>query len=237
MNGIKVILFDLDDTLYDFAASWEIAMKETMRKHPLTADLETEALYSRFEYYSHCLWSMQEEKKVTFNQYRRLRLSNTLKDFGREIDNDVSDDFNELFFSKSLEAIKPSDIVIKLLETLSHECRLGIITNGPADISYKKVIRLGIDHLIPENAVFVSEVVGYTKPDRRIFDKALQHFGINPTEAMFVGDNWKADITGALDAGLSAVWINRHKTKPTTDHQPLAEITKLEDLVYLLSLN
>jgi 5'-nucleotidase len=234
MKGIRVILFDLDDTLFDFTGCWEFGMKETMRLHPTTADLETEALYLRFEYYSQSLWFLQEEKKVTFNQYRRLRLIRTLKDFGRELNNDLADDFNRLFITKHLEAIRPSAMIIQMLGNFSNKYRLGIITNGPSDISYQKVTRLGIERFIDQSVVFVSEVAGYAKPDQRIFETALQHFDVTPSEAIFVGDNWKADITGAIDAGINAIWLNRHNSKPTTSHQPLAIIEKLEELEFIL---
>lgn len=132
-------------------------------------------------------------------------------------------------------AITRSDEMVQMIGDFPQTYRLGIITNGPADISYKKVIRLGLEQWIPEQAVFVSERVGYAKPDRRIFDAALAYFRVDAGEVVFVGDNWNADIVGALGAGMAAVWLNRRKDQPESDHKPLAVIEDLSDLKEVLA--
>jgi 5'-nucleotidase len=77
-------------------------------------------------------------------------------------------------------------------------------------------------------------LVGYHKPDRRIYEHALEKLGASAEETLFVGDTWTADVAGPIDAGIPAVWLNPRKLPPDSDHVPLATIEKLEHLLDIL---
>lgn len=234
MEARKLILFDLDDTLYDFSACWEMGMRETIRTHRLTRELDAEAFYERLSYYNDALWPQIVDKSLSFDEYRHERLIRSLRHFGRAAERQETDDFQAIFRVKNEESISPVAETTALLTELSDSYRLGIVTNGPADMTAQKLERLELVHLFPEDTIFISEVVGYHKPDKRIFEHVLTKMDVAPHETLFVGDNWVADITGAMDAGIPAVWLNRHGHKPQTAHVPLAVIERLEDLRDLL---
>jgi putative hydrolase of the HAD superfamily len=82
--------------------------------------------------------------------------------------------------------------------------RLGIITNGRADVQSAKVQRLGLESHV--DAVLISEREGFKKPDRRLFERALLAVGVAAPDAWHVGDHPVADVAGAAGAGLTAVW-------------------------------
>lgn len=234
LTPIKLILFDLDDTLFDFSACWEWAMKAAISAHPLTCDLDPDEFYRSLKHHSDALWPLILEKKVTFTEYRQLRLIKASADFGLQVKAEMAETFQKLFLSKSMETIMPSPDVVSLLSQLADRYQLGIVTNGPADMAFEKIARLGFTHLFLSNTVFVSEIVGYHKPDRRIFQCALQQFGLRAEETIFVGDTWIADVVGAIDAGMKAVWYNPRKNESATNHAPLAVIEKLDKLLDLL---
>ncbi len=236
MTAFKLILFDLDDTLFDFSACWERAMRATISSHNLTREFDTDAFYQALKRHSDDLWPLILQNKATFDEYRQLRMVYALREFNRDIEPSDADDFQKAFSVNSMEAIEPSPEATAVLEELADHYRLGIVTNGPADMAFTKVERLGLTHLFPEDVVFVSELVGYHKPDRRIFAHALQQLDVSAEETLFVGDTWTADVAGPIDAGISAVWLNRRKQQPATQHAPLAAIEKLEELrLFLLS--
>ena len=85
--------------------------------------------------------------------------------------------------------------------------RIGVVTNGPAEIQRTKAMTLGIDRLV--DFVLVSGEFGSEKPDRAIFEEALRLGGAPPERAIMVGDSLEHDIAGAQAAGITAVWINR----------------------------
>lgn len=96
----------------------------------------------------------------------------------------------------------------KMEETLAwlrdRGMKLGIVTNGSRLLQLAKLQNLGISHYF--EAVVISEVEGLSKPDRRIFDLALDRLGVAPAEAVFVGDHPEVDIRGAQRACMRAIW-------------------------------
>ena len=94
------------------------------------------------------------------------------------------------------------DGVIDALEALSKEYELGVLTNGNADIK-----RLGIDKYF--NFSISSADVKSNKPEEGHFKKALSNSKLLPQEVIHVGDHQINDVTGALNAGMHAVWFNK----------------------------
>lgn len=235
MSETKLILFDLDDTLYDFSRCWEKGMKEAIRLHPTTCGFETDAFYQVLKEYSDSLWHLLEENKISFSEYRYLRMAKAFEAFDQKLEREAASDFQKLFSGKTIESITPVPATRSLLDKWSKTYRLGIVTNGPADMTSGKIRRLELDHLFSADAIFISELVGFSKPDRRIFHHVLQFYGVSPGEALFVGDTWSADIVGAIEAGISAVWLNPKKRLPATEHQPLAIIADLAELDNILA--
>jgi putative hydrolase of the HAD superfamily len=98
--------------------------------------------------------------------------------------------------------------VQRLLDALlDRDVALGVISNSTREEQIGKLLRLGIldrfEHIV------VSGDHGINKPDRRLFDIALRMIGSPAERAVFVGDNWHADVEGARNAGLRAIWFNR----------------------------
>ena len=82
---------------------------------------------------------------------------------------------------------------------------LGILTNGSVAGQEAKITELGLDELV--DAVIVSAAVGVEKPDRRIFDVAIESLDVDAADAVYVGDHPVNDVQGAIDAGLTAIWL------------------------------
>ena len=111
------------------------------------------------------------------------------------------------------------DDAVETLEWVrSQGFRLALITNGPASMQRAKIERFGLE---PHFDVLVVEgVFGRGKPDIEVFRHALTETGTRPEEAWHVGDNLYADIGGAQNAGIHAVWIHRDRLE--LDEQPSA---------------
>lgn len=105
-----------------------------------------------------------------------------------------------------------------LLQDLKSTYALGLLTNGPSDISWEKIRQLGFDHLF--DAVVVAGDVKIYKPDARVFELLLEMLEVSPSHAMFVGDNYAADIVGAHHVGMTTAWINRDESATWEDVEP-----------------
>jgi putative hydrolase of the HAD superfamily len=109
--------------------------------------------------------------------------------------------------------------------------RLGIVTNGNGTVQNGKIDATGLRPLL--DIVLVSEVEGLRKPDIAFFNLALQRLGVTAARTMFVGDNPAADVDGARNAGLRAVWYHSTTEWPQDLAPPAHTITALPELIAL----
>ena len=103
------------------------------------------------------------------------------------------------------------DNTIEILEYLNPNYNLHIITNGFKEVQQGKLNKAKIDHFF--DTVTNSEMVGVKKPNPKIFNHALQLANANPEQSIMIGDNYEADILGALNNGLDAICFNYHKSE------------------------
>jgi putative hydrolase of the HAD superfamily len=104
------------------------------------------------------------------------------------------------------------DGAARLVRSLRDTRRLGLLTNGPADIQRLKFEGTGLADCF--DAVVISGEVGIGKPDPAVFMDALDRLGATPDSTVMIGDSWERDVLGALGAGMSAVWVAGGRPPP-----------------------
>lgn len=97
-------------------------------------------------------------------------------------------------------------------QTASAGYRLGLLTNGPADIQRLKLERTGLAELF--DAVVISAEAGSGKPSPGSLHLVVDRLGTRPGETVMVGDNWARDVEGARAAGLRAIWVSGGRARP-----------------------
>jgi putative hydrolase of the HAD superfamily len=108
--------------------------------------------------------------------------------------------------------------------------KLGLITNGSVRMQSSKLECLALPPMF--DTILISDAEGITKPDRRIFHRALERLDANPARAAFVGDHPEVDVAGARAAGMQTVW--RRDPMVSAMVEADAVIEELGDLVTLL---
>lgn len=107
--------------------------------------------------------------------------------------------------------------------------QLALITNGPGQLQLDSIRALGIEDYF--SVALVSGIEGISKPDPRIFEKALEALGVKPHEAVYIGDHPENDIAAAKAVGMSAIWMeNPHGQAPTADFK-VSHLQQLPALV------
>ena len=101
---------------------------------------------------------------------------------------------------------------VELVRRLAETVPVAVVTNGPPDIQRLKIDQTGIGPYL--SAVVISGEIGIGKPDPAVFWRALELVGAPPERAVMVGDSWERDVTGALAAGMRAVWISHGRKAP-----------------------
>lgn len=218
---IKVITFDLDDTLWSV---WPVIAAAERRLHDwlelryprITAAHTPESLRLL------CRDIAREQPGIAHDK-TRLRLS-ALRQAAREHDypEELAEPAFEVFYAARNEVTFYPD-VLAVLEDLARDHTLGALSNGNADIH-----RCGLGELFRFH--FHAGGVGREKPDRAMFEAALARTGVSPGEIAHVGDDPYHDVKGALDAGFRAVWVNRTNAAWTEAFQPDAVIPDLTAL-------
>lgn len=106
--------------------------------------------------------------------------------------------------------LEPYDDVPGLLEALSHSgVIVGIITAGPAVKQAEKLVRLKVIRYLDPHAIFISDQIGISKPNPKLYLRACQSVGVAATEAMYIGDNPPNDIDPPKSLGMIAVLNQR----------------------------
>jgi putative hydrolase of the HAD superfamily len=93
-----------------------------------------------------------------------------------------------------------------MLDALAVDHRLGIITNGAPDLQWRKLEVTGLAHYFRPESVIISECVGLAKPHPSVFQAACDTLHVSPADALMIGDNYVADVQGALAFGMDALW-------------------------------
>ncbi|MBM7565043.1 HAD family hydrolase [Paenibacillus sacheonensis] len=234
MRPIRLILFDLDDTLVHFDDYWEISVKETFTQHDLTSGLDTNEMFAIFEQVNARLVEQLDKLQITVEDFRIQRFLHAMALAGKEADAAMASDFEQLYQAASKRNMKPDSDANKLIGELQGRYQVGIITNGSKDWQMHKLEAIELNEAIQAELLFISGAVGHEKPTREIYQHIVRATSLQPDQILVVGDSWTNDVAGPMDNGMQAVWFNK-KGKPVPQgHQPLAVIRHLSELRALL---
>ncbi|MBB5326027.1 putative hydrolase of the HAD superfamily [Anoxybacillus tepidamans] len=221
LQDIKIILFDLDNTLFPFEFYWERATKETFYRFSLTKHLPFDEFFTYYQHYDHYFWKLHHEGHISLDEVRQQRLIYALKHFDQHISMEEADIYFREFFSYLIHLLKPDEEVNVFLRELKKTYKIGIITNGKASEQRSKLEKLCLYEVFTEEEIFISEETGFEKPQLEAFHLPLLQYGMEHAQAVFVGDSWNNDVVGAINAGMSAIWINPKCNKQPSEHKPL----------------
>ena len=206
----QAILFDLDDTLFDHRRASALALGAMHATHAPDLPFETFAVkHAEVLEVFHRRFLAGE---FTLDEARVARMQTLFAAFDREIDAARAIEAAQRYRARHQANRHLVAGAIELLDALRDHCRLGVVTNNSTAEQIEKLRALNIASYF--DTVVISEDVGVAKPDKKIFSIALERIGVRPQDAVFVGDNWKNDIVGAVNAGMSAVWLNHDGKQP-----------------------
>ncbi len=221
--NIKHIFFDLDHTLWDFEANSAKAFAYIFTQNNIELNLtEFLAVYKpiNFKY-----WKLYREEKVSKSnlRYKRLKESFDLLDY--EVSDNLINHLSNVYIDNLPNYNQLFEGTVSILDYLLVKYELHIITNGFDEIQSLKLERSGIIKYF--NKVITSESVGVKKPNPKIFDFALQSVNTRPENSVMIGDNLEADIQGALNMNMNAIFCN-FENKPINKN--ITSINHLSEL-------
>lgn len=229
MPELAAVFFDGDGTLWDFgrlmrrALTITLAHLRTLRPGRETSALDVDALVDDRRVVELEL----SDAGLRLEQLRLKAFERSLQRIGTH-DHELAQVLNAVYLRERFTDVPLFDDVLPVLRDLAQRMPIGLLSNGNG---YPE--RSGLGGLFT-TCVF-SDDHGIRKPDRRLFDIAADVIGADPAQLALVGDSLAADVTGALDAGWAAIWINR---AGSTSRCPAGaiEIATLHDLSAALQL-
>ncbi len=224
----KHLFFDLDHTLWDFDAN----ARATLEHLHLDLDLpnrgihDFEMFYKNYLQHNEKLWARYRNGYIRQEELRLKRMWLTLLDF-KIADEDLARQMSEVF----LQLLPTRTILfpntIEVLQYLSAKgYRMHIITNGFEKTQHSKLKTSGLDKFFEE--VITSEGSNSLKPQKEIFEFAMNLAGCTAEESIMIGDGLDVDVLGAMNAGMDQVHVNFNDAPQ--DLKPTYTIRNLEEL-------
>jgi len=232
-NELRAIIFDLDGTLCRYGLSISAALEEAFRRTGYGALFAAHREALSGERYKGFLRGVDREavEGVKYRSRGTEALRRLLRGVGLDegLALKVGPHFIKIL-SESVELSPSAKAVIGSLDGY----KLGLITNGPSGVQWRKIQRLGIESWFA--AIIVSGDLGVEKPDGAIFASMLAMLNVRPEEALYVGDSLYYDVQGAKRAGLWAAWLNPEgEERDPRLPPPDLELRRLSELLPVLS--
>lgn len=225
----RYLLFDIDDTLLDFKTAQIRSFQQLLDHYhiPFSHDL-----YHTYQTINLAMWHAYEKGERT----KKDILSARFEQFFDTLDLPVNGEFCDTFYRDKLasgDQLFPNTLPV--IKHFSNTHQLAIVTNG---VAQTQLARLHNNQLFNyfNPYIFISDTIGFQKPDPRFFEYVFQHMGIqNPQDVLIIGDSLHADVYGGSTVSIDTCWI---KHSESLQHDDVVTPTyTITDLSELLSLN
>lgn len=223
----KTVFFDLDHTLWDFEKNSALTFEAILRKHRVGVDAA--AFIKEYVPINLSYWKLYRDGKISRDRLRYGRLKDVFDILEFDIDdavvNILSDDYIRYLptYNHLYEG------AVEILEYLKPKYDLHIITNGFNSVQGVKLKSSNIHHYF--RTVTDSEVAGCKKPHPAIFEYALNAAKADKVSSIMIGDCIEADVQGALDYGIDAIYFNEFGKKADTSIRQVNNLLEIKNFL------
>ena len=217
--NIKHIFFDLDHTLWDFETNSKRTFSHIFERNDLRVNFND--FIEVYQPINHRYWKLFREDKVSKADLRYGRLREAFDGIKFDVSDEMIHLLSEEYITYLADHNELFDNAFNVLDYLKPQYNMHIITNGFEEVQHRK---LNNSKLLPFfDQVITSEKVGVKKPNPVIFEYALDLTGAGAHESVMIGDNFEADILGAINVGMQAIFCKFNgeiatKEVPTVDN-------------------
>ena len=230
MPRFDVVLFDADDTLFDFQKSEDFSFRKTFLDCGLSYGMD---IKRRYDDINGALWDEYNRGAIAKEYLEVTRFQRLFGAFGITRD---PDQFNEIYLTNLAENSFLLVGVEEVCRALYQECRLAIVTNAVSRVAHRKIEKSSLGQYISD--VFVSDDIGVQKPMPEFFDHVVSRLrNYDKSRMIVVGDSLTSDIQGGANSGLATCWFNPLKKPNSTPITPTYEIRMLAELLPIVGVS
>ena len=224
----QLLLFDADETLFDFKMAEKQAFLKALEEYKLDVDKEESLkIYSQI---NKCIWEEFERGEITADRLRVERFERFSKK--------IKIDFDAVSFSKAYakflgEGAYLFDDSVEVIDYLSKKYKLALVTNGLKDVQKSRISKTPLKDYFQE--LIISDEIKISKPDPRIFDYALDKLDHkDKSKVLMIGDSLTSDMQGGINAGIDTCWYNPNPIENKSGLNLTYEIHSLNELKEIL---
>ena len=223
-----ILLFDADNTVLDFDKSEEQALRRAFCDMGLDF---CENVLNVYRKNNVSQWQLFEKGQLTKAQVLINRFDLTFADLRLPADKaQQTGDLYEEYLKYGFFVVPYAE---EVLTELQKKCQLYIVSNGVAEIQNSRMKGSGMEKYF--RARFVSETVGYPKPQIEYFDYCFAHIdNFDKSKTLIIGDSLTSDIQGGVNAGIDTCWFNPSHAKNNSQLTPTYEIDDLRQILKLV---
>jgi putative hydrolase of the HAD superfamily len=229
----KHLFFDLDRTLWDFDKNSEFALKQIISEEKLE---DSVVCFEEFHFIyikeNARLWQLYGQGLLSKETLRYKRFQESLSYFGLD-DLDLAIRMGDAYVDLSPRQTQLfPNTKESLMELQSIGFQMHIITNGFSEVQYIKLENCGLIQYF--DVIVCSEVIGKNKPDPMIFAHALSEAKAIPTNSLMIGDDYHADINGAIQSGMQALLFDPFEKEQTNFEFKIKDLSEVPSLAIQL---
>lgn len=220
---IKAILIDIDDTILDFKKSSKNAFINTIKDFNLTYKDE---YFSYFEQINSDLWRDQKLGKISIKNLFKKRSAMMIEYLGLCEDNNF---FTETFSENLSHQAILVDGIEDLLSYLNNKYKLYAASNSVYKRQVSRLKKANLYNFF--DGIFVSDTLGYEKPDGKFFEKIIDQIDFNKNEVIMIGDSLKSDIVGAKNAQIKSILFSEKDTENKIYNYKVKNLSEIKNIL------
>ncbi len=218
----------MDNTILDFDASEECALRIALESQGMTLDNNTLQVYRKNNIK---MWEKLEQQLVSLEEVLIGRFMLSAEELMWNCDIDKVAKIYEEELHNGFFVIDGAEELLTILQNKGY--KLYVISNGATSIQHARMKGTGFDRLFIKR--FISGEIGAVKPQKEFFDISFSQIpNFEKKRALIIGDSLTSDIQGGVNVGVDTVWFNPERKINNKDFLPTYEITKLKDLLEIL---
>ena len=206
MSTIKNLIFDLDNTLYDFSIIWKKSNKLVYEYLKYDRIASYDEFFKNYKAINNMLVDEVLKGNIKLREIRNKRLKITLEKFGIILTEEDCNNYYEKQFDFILESIKPNKEVNQWIKRLNKKYKMIILTNGKSCEQRRKIEELGLENMFK---LYISGETHISKPKEEAFINVLEKENIVTSETMMIGDSLHYDINPANKLGMKTCLVER----------------------------
>lgn len=223
----EFVFLDLDDTILDFEASEKSALGRALADFGIALD---EGMAKRYNVINAEHWARLETGELTRDEVKLYRFVQLIREYGLPAD---AEKLRSLYEEKLAHEVFFVDGARELLDRIKGRAKLYLLSNGTKAVQAGRIAGAGIAPYFEE--IFISEEIGFVKPQRELFDACFARIpGFDRERAVILGDSLSSDIRGGINAQIRTCWFNPKGKPGKAGISPDYEIKRLDEFLTIL---